>query len=127
MKFLYPPSACCPHSSLIPSLRADPNSSNPTPPSRIDIDVNVPDLNLKQTSLVVLVNIDVDWEMCVDVSHLVLEALGDTDDQVVDEGSDGSEGSNVLSRAVVEFDVDDILLGVREVDRQVVQVLRELA
>jgi hypothetical protein len=65
--------------------------------------------------------------MCVDVSHLVLEALGDTNDQVVDEGSDSSEGSNVLSRAVVEFDVDDILLWVGEVDSQVVQVLRELA
>ena len=65
--------------------------------------------------------------MCVDVSHLVLEALRDANDQVVDEGSDGSEGSNVLSRAVVEFDVDDILLWVREVDGQVVQVLRELA
>jgi hypothetical protein len=65
--------------------------------------------------------------MCVDVSHLVLEALGDANDQVVDEGSDSSEGSNVLSRAVVEFDVDDILLWAREVNGQVVQVLRELA
>jgi hypothetical protein len=65
--------------------------------------------------------------MCVDVSHLVLEALGDANDQVVDESSDCSEGSNVLSRAVVEFDVDNIFLWVGEVDCQVVQVLRELA
>jgi hypothetical protein len=65
--------------------------------------------------------------MCVDVSHLILEALGNANDQVVDDGSDGSEGSNVLSRAVVEFDVDHIFLGVGEVDGQVVQVLRELA
>lgn len=50
--------------------------------------VDVPDLNLVQTSLRVLVNINVDGEMCVDVSHLVLEALGDADDQVVDEGAD---------------------------------------
>jgi hypothetical protein len=69
------------------------------PPSGIDI--NVPDLNLIQTSLSVLVHIDVDWEMCIDVSHLVLEALCDSDDQVVDEGSDSSEGSDVLSRTVV--------------------------
>lgn len=65
--------------------------------------------------------------MCIDVSHLVLEALGDANDQIVDEGSDSSESSNILSRAVVEFDVDDILLWVGEVDCQVVQVLRELA
>ena len=65
--------------------------------------------------------------MCVDVSHLVLEALGDANDHVVDEGSDSSEGSNVLSRAMVEFDIDNILLWVREVDGQVVQVLREFA
>ena len=58
--------------------------------------------------------------MCVDVSHLVFEALGDANDQVVDESSDSSEGSNVLSRAVVEFDVDDILLWVGEVDCQMV-------
>jgi len=63
--------------------------------------------------------------MCVDISHLVLEALCDTDDHVVDEGSDGSEGSDILSGAVVEFNVDNILLGVREVDCQVAEVLGE--
>lgn len=65
--------------------------------------------------------------MCVDVAHLILETFGDANDQVVDEGSDGSEGSNALSRAVVEFDVDDILFFEGEVDGQVVQVLREFA
>jgi hypothetical protein len=65
--------------------------------------------------------------MGVHVSHLVLVALGDTNDQVVDEGSDGSEGSDVLSGAVVEFDVNNILLGAREVDCQVAEVLDELA
>ena len=88
---------------------------------------NIPDLNLKQTSLAVLVHVDVDGEMCVDVSHLVPEALGDTNDQVVDEGSDGSEGCDVLSGAMVQLDVDEVLLGVREVDSQVVQVLGEFA
>jgi hypothetical protein len=96
-------------------------SSTPT------IDVDIPDLNFKQASLAVFINVYVDGEVCVDVSHLVLEALGDTDDQVVDERSDCPEGGDVLSCAVVEFDLDDIFLGMREVDRQVVEVLGELA
>lgn len=107
------------------SAQAYSQSPTQSPPSKVDL--NVPDLNLKQSSLRVLVNVDVDGEMCVDISHLVLEAPGDANDQVVDEGSDSSEGSNVLSRAVVELDVDDVLLWVGEVDSQVVQVLRELA
>jgi hypothetical protein len=65
--------------------------------------------------------------MCVDVSHLVLEALGDAGDQVVDERSDCAERGDILSGTVVQFDLDDILLGMREVDRQVVEVLCELA
>jgi hypothetical protein len=65
--------------------------------------------------------------MCVDVSHLVLEALGNTDDQVVDESADCAEGGDVLAGTVVQFDLDDILLGVGEVDCQVVQVLGEFA
>jgi hypothetical protein len=43
----------------------------------------VSDLNLPAVGLLVLLKVDVDREMGVDVSHLVLEALGDTDDQVV--------------------------------------------
>lgn len=35
--------------------------------------------------------------MGVDVAHLILVALGDTNDQVVDEGADGSESGNILS------------------------------
>ena len=65
--------------------------------------------------------------MGVDVTHLVQVALCDTDDQVVDEGADGAEGSDALARAVVELDLDDILLGVREADRQVAERLCELA
>lgn len=89
--------------------------------------LHVPDLNLEQTSLGVLVHIYVDGEMCVDVSHLVLEALGDANDQVVDEGANCAEGSDVLAGTVVQLDLDNILLGVREVDGQMVQVLGELA
>jgi hypothetical protein len=73
----------------------------------------------------------------IDVSHLISESLGDTDDQVVlqmsanipgrvsqpsfrdgievtyDESADGSEGSDALSRSVVELDLDEVLLGLR--------------
>ena len=65
--------------------------------------------------------------MGVDVAHLVLVALGDTDDQVVDEGADGAEGSDALARAVVELDLDEVLLGVGERDSQMAEGLLELA
>jgi hypothetical protein len=87
----------------------------------------VPDLNLKLVGLLVLLDVDVDGEMGVDVAHLVLVALGDTDDQVVDEGADGAEGSDALARAVVELDLDEVLLGVGERDSQVAEGLLELA
>ena len=87
----------------------------------------VSDLDLVQTSLGVLGYVDVDGEMGVDVSHLVLETLGDTDDQVVDEGSDGSEGSDILSVAVVDLNGDGVLLGLTEVDGQMTKILDKLA
>lgn len=87
----------------------------------------VSDLNLVEASLGVLVDIDVDGEMGVDVAHLVLEALGDTDDHVVDQGADGAEGGDILAGAVVELDVDEGLLGVGEVDCEMAEVLDELA
>lgn len=65
--------------------------------------------------------------MCVDVSHLVLEALGDTDDQVVDERSDGTEGSDILAGAVVELDLNHRLGWLGEVDCEVGEVLGELS
>jgi len=88
---------------------------------------SIPDLNLVEASLAVLVDVDVDWEMCVDVTHLVLVALGDTDDHVVDESADGTEGSDTLAVAVVEFDGDEVLLWEGETDGQVTEVLNELA
>ncbi len=65
--------------------------------------------------------------MGVYVTHLVLVALGDTNDQVVDESADGTEGSDALARAVVELDLDEVLLGVGEGDSQVTEGLLELA
>ncbi len=105
------------------------NLTSETPPSTPNSSrkFDVPDFNLKQASLRVLLHVDVDWEMCVDISHLVLEALGNTNDQVVDQSSDRAESSDILSGTVVQLDIDDILLGVREVDCQMVEVLCELA
>jgi hypothetical protein len=63
--------------------------------------------------------------MGVYVAHLVLETLGDANDQVVNEGADSSEGSDILSGAVVDLDADNVLLGVGEVDGQMAQILRQ--
>lgn len=65
--------------------------------------------------------------MGVYVTHLVLEALGDTDDQVVDERPDGTESGDVLAVAMVDLDSDDVLLEEGEVDGQMAEVLLELA
>lgn len=101
--------------------------SNPSIPQKKAKSLHIPDLDLVQASLSVLVYVDVDWEMCIDVSHLVLVALGDTNDQVVDESADRSESGDVLSGTVVQFDVDDLLLWVREVDSEMLKVLHKLA
>lgn len=87
---------------------------------------NIPDLDLVDT-VGVLVQVDVDGEMGVDVAHLVLESLRDTDDQVVDEGTDGSESGNGLADAMVDVDGDDVLLWRRERDGNVREVLDQLA
>lgn len=88
---------------------------------------NVPDLDLPNARLRVLVQVDVDGEMGVDIAHLVLVALGDADDQVVDDRPDGAEGGDILAAAVVDLDVDDVLAGLREVDGDVAQALGELS
>lgn len=85
----------------------------------------VSDLNLHAVGLVVLLDVDVDGEMGVDVAHLVLVALGDTNDHVVDESADGAESGDVLAGTVVHLNGDDVLLGVREGDRQVLERLLE--
>lgn len=62
---------------------------------------HIPDLDLVQASLCVLIHVDVDGEMCVDVAHLVLEALGDTDDQVVDDRAYCTESGDIFASTVV--------------------------
>ena len=46
---------------------------------------SLPDLNAVQARVLVLLNVDIDWEMRVDISHFVFETLCDTDDEVVDD------------------------------------------
>lgn len=65
--------------------------------------------------------------MSVDVTHLVLEATGNTDHQVVNDGTDGTEGSNTLAGTVVQLDGDNVLLGAAEGDGNVGKILDELA
>lgn len=87
----------------------------------------VADLNLEEAGLLVLLKVDVDGKMGVDVAHLVLEALGDTDDHVVDDGADGAQSGDILAVAVVDLDRDGVLGGVAEADSQVAEVSDELA
>lgn len=65
--------------------------------------------------------------MSVDVTHLVLEATGNADHQVVNDGTDGTEGSNTLAGTVVQLDGDNVLLGAAEGDGNVGKILDELA
>lgn len=87
----------------------------------------LPDLNIPKPSLTILIQIDIDREMCIHISHLVLVPLRHADDQIVDDGADGPECSDVLARAVVEFDVDDVLFWVRERDGEMAEILGEFA
>lgn len=90
-------------------------------------DVHIPDLNLVQAGVLVLLQVDVDGEMGIDVSHLVLVSFGDTDDQVVDERSDRSQSSHIFPGTVVQLDVDDVLGRVGEGDGQMSKVLDQFA
>jgi hypothetical protein len=49
--------------------------------------------------------------MGVHVAHLVLVAFCDAGDQVLDDGLYCSEGSDILAAAVVDFDLDNVRLG----------------
>jgi hypothetical protein len=94
-------------------------------PSLKTFEGRIPDLNNPKAGVVVLVKVDVDGEMGVDVTHLVLEALGDTNDHVVDERTDGTESGDVLAGTVVHLDLDGGGIGLLEGDGQVTKVLLE--
>jgi hypothetical protein len=87
----------------------------------------VSDLDFVQIGLRVLLNVDVDGKVSVDVAHLVQETAGNTNDQVVDEGTDSTEGSNALANAMVELDGDGGLVGTAKGDSNVRKVLGQLA
>lgn len=70
----------------------------------------LPDLKLILAVLFVLLNVDVDREMGVDVSHFVFVALCYACDQVLDDRFDCSEGCDIFAGAVVDFDLDNVLL-----------------
>jgi hypothetical protein len=87
----------------------------------------IPDLDLVKTSLLVLLNVDVDWEMGVDVSHLVPITLCDADDEVSDDGLDSAESSDVFAAAVVDLDRDNVFLGEGEADGKVGEIFCQFA
>jgi hypothetical protein len=51
-------------------------------------------------------DVDVDGEMGVDVAHLVFVSFCHANDEILDNALDGAEGSDILARAVVDFDLD---------------------
>jgi hypothetical protein len=64
--------------------------------------------------------------MRIDISHLVLVSFRHASNQVLDDRLDGAEGSNILARAVVDFDLNYVLtfgvLGEREGDCDVGEI-----
>jgi len=113
--------------NLWPRFPASPPRPSIPPRSALPLRKNVPDLDVPEASLGVLVDVDVDGEMGIDVAHLVLEALGHTNDEVRDEGADGAEGGDILAVAVVDLNADNVLLDQGEGDSHVAQVLDKLA
>ena len=87
----------------------------------------VADLHLELARLLVLLDVDVDREVRVHVPHLVLVALGDAGDHVVDDGADGAQAGDRFARAVVHFDGDGVALLVLERDGEVLEVFDEFA
>ena len=65
--------------------------------------------------------------MSVHVTHLILESLGDSNNQVVDKGLNSTQSSDILARAMVHLDVNNILVWVGEANRKVLAVLHKLA
>ena len=63
--------------------------------------------------LLILGDDNVDGEMCMYESHFVSEALGDTDEHVVDQGFDGGDGTSLLITTVPHLDSDELALHLR--------------
>lgn len=93
---------------------------------------NLPDLN-GLVPILTLLDVDVDGKVSIDISHLVLVALGHTRNQVINDRLDGAESGDILSRAVVNFDSDGLetflglLFGDGEGNCDVGEILGEFA
>ena len=57
--------------------------------------------------------------MGVDVSHLVFEASGNSNDKIVDDRLHSSEGCDVFSGAMMDFDGEDVFGGKFEANGKV--------
>ena len=88
--------------------------------------VRIPYFN-KGGTIFVGLEVYVNWKVCVDVSHLVPVALGDAEDEIVDDGPDGAEGGNIFALAMVDLDEDLVFLWLGEGDGNVSEVLAELS
>ena len=75
-----------------------------------------PYLNIVESSFRILLNVHIDGEMRIDISHLVFEPFRNTEDEIVDDCLDCAEGSDVLTSAMVEFNVDGGLRRTGEAD-----------
>ena len=88
---------------------------------------DAPDLNLKQTSLLVLVDVHIDRKMGIHVAHLVLVAFGDTSNHVLNDRANGTETGDRFPCAMVHLNADCVALWVLERYCEMVEVLDELA
>jgi hypothetical protein len=88
---------------------------------------SLPDLDIVEACLAILFDIDVDWEMGIDVSHFVFVAFSDTDYEVVDESLNSSESCDILAGAVVDFDRDFFLRGQGKADCEVGKVFGQFS
>jgi hypothetical protein len=83
----------------------------------------VSDLDL----LGVISNDDIDRKMGIDVTHLVLEALGNANDHVVDNGSDGSDACDMLAVAMVHDKFELVIFNKLDFHVEVTKVLCQFA
>ena len=79
--------------------------------------------DFNELSTVFFNNINIDREMRVNVSQLVLVTLGDTSDQVRNQRFHGSQSSNVLSVTIVNGNSDLLVRNLLESNINVLQVL----
>jgi len=87
----------------------------------------VPDFNIVQPGLLILFNVDVDREMCINIAHLIAESFCYPKNHVIDDCSDGAKRSDGLPDSMVELNIDDVLLWVRKGDGKMAQVFGEFA